>query len=136
MLDRFSLAVLNRGQLTASDFDQDDSGAVSLQPDARRRYLALWEEMLARRAPGLGSDALGADVDADRPPARRVARGVAESERPNDFVTWRHRMERQVERLRRFLMNGVPYRALFPEKARSSRKNRPPDGSHDPGTPA
>jgi len=105
MVDRFTLKALHLRQLVPDDFETRDDGAVRLTDDARRRYLELWEEMLVRRAPRLRNE----KSEEEMVPAERIAREGAAA--PAE-VTWRHRIERQVHRLKRFLLKRVPYRPL------------------------
>ncbi len=44
LADRLALTLLNRRQLGASDFAQDEGGAVRLSDDARRTVLTAWQE--------------------------------------------------------------------------------------------
>lgn len=44
LVDRLVLALVNRRQLRPSDFDVQDSGAVMLTDDARKRVLTAWQE--------------------------------------------------------------------------------------------
>ena len=43
-VDRFVLSLVNRGQLGVNDFIQQESGAVILKDDARRKLLVAWQE--------------------------------------------------------------------------------------------
>lgn len=44
LADRLALSLINRRQLTASDFAFEDGGAVSLKEDARKVVLVAWQE--------------------------------------------------------------------------------------------
>lgn len=44
LADRVALSLLNRGQLTAKDFEWHDGGAVMLRDDARKTVLATYQE--------------------------------------------------------------------------------------------
>lgn len=44
MADRFVLTAINNRVVTSSDFIREESGAVRLQDDARRRFLKVWQE--------------------------------------------------------------------------------------------
>lgn len=111
MVDRFTLRLLNLGQLEREDFEEQEDGAVRLTPDGRRRYLTLWEEMLMKRAPGLRNES--EDVG-------ERAQWVTKEGGEEADVTWRHRMERQVNALRRYLLNGAPFEPL--QRSRKSSK--------------
>lgn len=42
--DRLALSLINRQQIRADDFDIQESGAVFLKPDSRKKILAAWQE--------------------------------------------------------------------------------------------
>jgi len=42
--DRLGLTLINRGQITASDFDQRDGGAVMLNESGRKTVVTAWQE--------------------------------------------------------------------------------------------
>ncbi len=132
MVDTFTLRLLNRGQLQVADFDTDPGTlAVRMTADARRRYLDAWEEMLDRRGGRLPREADdGADGDDDGA-VERVGRGGEPPTRAGRGVSWRYRIERQVARLRRFLMSDEPYRPLHAAakcaKSHEIDSHRPPD---------
>lgn len=44
LADRLALALLNRKQLTAADFQHQESGAVLLREDSRKKVLVAWQE--------------------------------------------------------------------------------------------
>jgi CRISPR-associated protein Cas1 len=44
LADRFALTLINRGQITARDFDQREGGAVMLNDQERRAVVAAWQE--------------------------------------------------------------------------------------------
>ncbi|ESQ15438.1 MAG: type I-C CRISPR-associated endonuclease Cas1 [Thiohalocapsa sp. PB-PSB1] len=44
LADRLALTLINRGQLTATDFDERDGGAVLLSDEGRRTTVAAWQE--------------------------------------------------------------------------------------------
>lgn len=44
LADRLALALLNRRQLNAADFDQRENGAVTLRDDSRKKVLVAWQE--------------------------------------------------------------------------------------------
>ncbi len=113
LVDRFTLRLLNRSELTEADFEDRDHDAVGLRDGARRRYLELWEEMLSARAPRLRNDG-AISGDEDMAEAQELGRAVPAGQEVElgERVTWRFRMERQIHRLRRFLLKGVPYRPL------------------------
>lgn len=125
MVDRFVLRVLNRGQFKVEDFEAHDDGGVRLTQAARRVFLELWEELLAKRATALRNEPVATAAEGVLL-AKRIGRaGEGEDEedgdeaRPEDetdegeeappVVTWRTRMERQVLRLHRCLMKGEAY---------------------------
>jgi CRISPR-associated protein Cas1 len=56
LADRLVLTLINRGQLKANDFTQDEGGAVSLTEDGRKAVLIAWQERKKRdlRHPFLG----------------------------------------------------------------------------------
>lgn len=117
LVDRFVLRVVNRRQFALDDFEEHDGGAVRLSSEARRRFLELWEELLASRAPALRND-VDLPSDFERPEAVRIG-GTGSGADPagdGEGPTWRGRMERQVGRLRRFVMRGEAYRGLMASK--------------------
>lgn len=44
LADRLALTLINRQQVRARDFKRQESGAVLLEPDARKRVLVAWQE--------------------------------------------------------------------------------------------
>jgi CRISPR-associated protein Cas1 len=44
LADRFALTLINRGQLTARDFDEREGGAVMLNETGRRALVTAWQE--------------------------------------------------------------------------------------------
>lgn len=42
--DRFVLTLINRNELTSEDFEQQVSGAVKMKSDARKKFLASWQQ--------------------------------------------------------------------------------------------
>lgn len=44
LCDRLALTLINRGQLSASDFDEREGGAVMLNDKGRRSVIAAWQE--------------------------------------------------------------------------------------------
>ncbi len=44
LADRLALALLNRRQLEADDFDRRENGAVALREDSRKKVLVAWQE--------------------------------------------------------------------------------------------
>ncbi len=44
LADRLALALLNRRQLDANDFDYRENGAVALREDSRKKVLVAWQE--------------------------------------------------------------------------------------------
>lgn len=44
LADRLALTLINRGQITASDFDIREGGAVSLNDQGRRKVVTAWQE--------------------------------------------------------------------------------------------
>lgn len=108
MVDRFVLRTLNRRELSPEDFEQrDDDGAYRLRAEGRRGFLERWEAYLNEPAAGLRKERELEDDGVDRSPIRVGSAGVVED--GGGAVTWRRRMERQVQRLRRFLMKGEAY---------------------------
>jgi CRISPR-associated protein Cas1 len=127
LVDRFTLRLLRRGQLKREDFiEREEDGAVRLTDDARRSYLEWWEETLSSRAPLFRDDAPddGSDLSRSaewiRPRRDRVPDASAKGGVPEE-LTWRFRMERQVQRLARFLLRDAPFKPL-----QSSRKPKRP----------
>lgn len=124
LVDRFTLRLLRRGQLKREDFiEREDDGAVRLTDEARRSYLAWWEETLSSRAPLLRNDAPD-DGDLWRSaewirPRRDGELDASAQDRAPEELTWRYRMERQVQRLARFLLRDAPFKPL-----QSSRKSK------------
>jgi len=108
MVDRFTLSLLNNRQLGEEDFERvEGTGAVRLTGEGRRRYLGWWEEMMMKQAPALRNEPEG------EAGSMRLGRdGPGEELEGGGRVSWRRRIERQVAGLRRFLMDGVPYRPL------------------------
>lgn len=133
MVDRFTVALLRRRQLAADDFERQEDGAVRLAHDARRRYLELWEEMLERPAPSLRGEESEADGDAVTEDFVAAPPGRSEPDQP---VTWRRRIRRQVRRLQQYLMRDIPYRGMLADgTARNlndkgtDKKTHPPDAT-------
>ena len=123
MVDRFTLRLLNLRQLSASDFDRDAiTGAVRMTAAARRRYLESWDEMLVKRRGKLQREG----DDEDEEPALRAG-AETENDGPvprSERVSWQYRVERQVARLKRFLLRDEPYRPLTGSvRAKSSRSD-------------
>ena len=109
LVDRFVLRMLNRRQLAPSDFMEHDGGGVRLSAEARRRFLEAWEENLEGAAPSLRNEVV---AEADHAGARRITRtdtGQPDEGDGEEGPRWRRRMERQVDRLRRFLMKNEDY---------------------------
>ena len=44
LADRLALTLINRGQISADDFDQHEGGAVLLSDKGRRKVVAAWQE--------------------------------------------------------------------------------------------
>jgi len=44
LADRLALTLLNRRQIDASHFDRQESGAVRLREDSRKKVLVAWQE--------------------------------------------------------------------------------------------
>ena len=44
LADRFALTLINRGQITARDFDLREGGAVMLNEQGRRAVVTAWQE--------------------------------------------------------------------------------------------
>lgn len=44
LADRLALTLINRRQITADDFDKEESGAVFLKEDSRKKVLNAWQE--------------------------------------------------------------------------------------------
>jgi CRISPR-associated protein Cas1 len=109
LVDRFVLKLLNRKQLTPADFETVE-GAVRLNAGGRRTFYEEWEKCLTERAVQLPDVSEHAEDLLEM----RAERGGSLSDPGTAVVTWRHRMERQVARLRRHLMKNVPYRPLVP----------------------
>ena len=121
LVDRFVLSLLNRKQLKEEHFETLEDGAVRLETQGRRIFYELWDRHLSERAIQLP----GVSEEAEEPLEMRAERGAGFSDPGTAVVTWRHRLERQVARLKRHLMKGVPYRPLVPPR-------RPAGGA--PGT--
>ncbi|MCS6912337.1 MAG: CRISPR-associated endonuclease Cas1 [Myxococcales bacterium] len=117
LVDRFTLRLLNRRQLGPEEFEEQEGGAVRLTAEGRRKYLELWEEALNRQ--------VRRRDDEPQEGTRRLGRRAVRSD-PAEGWSWRRRMERQVQRLRRYLLEGVAYRPLHPPPA------SPQDSSADP----
>lgn len=113
LVDRFVLRVLNRRQLRAEDFEEadDGEGSVRLTAEGRRKFLSLWEETMSLRAPLLPGEG-EFEHDAGRPQAAHLSRRSTPFEGEGER-NWHTRIERQVHRLRRFIMKGEPYVALM-----------------------
>jgi CRISPR-associated protein Cas1 len=128
LVDRFVLRLVNRRELGASDFDTHEGGAVRLTPDAKRRVVTSWEETLVKRNAKLAGEH-GSDADEEEG-AKRVGWGAYEE----DGSSWRYRIERQVMRLKRFLMKGEPYRALHARGSGPDGKRKAGRGDRGPVT--
>ncbi len=115
LVDRFTLRVLNNGQLEPEDFEEGEDRAVRLTSEGRRKYLELWERMMGERAP---QSRMYDDGEAEMG-AKVVTR---EKEAGWAGVSWRFRMERQVNRLRRFLMEGASYCSLHRGRTKRRRE--------------
>jgi len=86
--------------------------------------------MISSRKPNLSKTA-GTDAEDDAQSASlHLARESPDDS--SDTINWRRRMEIQVDRLRRFLMNGSDYRGLFTERQNTTKRNLRDDGSHGP----
>ena len=44
LADRLALTLINRKQLSSDDFDKEESGAVFLKEDSRKKVLNAWQE--------------------------------------------------------------------------------------------
>ena len=44
LADRLALTLINRKQISADDFDKEESGAVFLKEDSRKKVLNAWQE--------------------------------------------------------------------------------------------
>jgi CRISPR-associated protein Cas1 len=44
LADRLALSLVNRGQLSANDFNVEEAGGVRMTDDARKRVLIAWQE--------------------------------------------------------------------------------------------
>jgi len=44
LADRLALTLINRGQITAADFDEREGGAVMLNDKGRRAVVTAWQE--------------------------------------------------------------------------------------------
>lgn len=97
MVDRLVLKLLNRQQVLHRHFVTLPDGAVRLTDEGRRIFLLQWELMLAER------------------PARRATTSNTSDDDDDSAAgpSWRHRIVRQVGRLKRFLLHGKPFRPLF-----------------------
>jgi CRISPR-associated protein Cas1 len=130
MVDRFVLRSLNRAQLTAAHFETRPDGAVRLSLQGRRVFMPLWEALLSERAAKTQRNRSDEEQEereeaAEGDEAIRVERGATSVPEPTGkIVSWRHRIERQVSRLHRFLLKQQPYRTLLSERPA------------DPGAPA
>lgn len=51
VIDRFTLSILNRRMLTMDDFDDKHELGIRLEPEALRRYLALYEHAMGEALP-------------------------------------------------------------------------------------
>jgi CRISPR/Cas system-associated endonuclease Cas1 len=84
VIDRLTLRLLNRRQLTPVDFEGGEAG-LRLSTDAFKRFLALYEENLRSESEGQGTptwrERLQAQVDAVK---EMVMAGVVTS-----FYTWK-----------------------------------------------
>ena len=129
LVDRFVLRMLNRKQLTPESFEAHEGGSVRFTSAGKRSFLEAWEEMMGASAPALRNEQV-VPGDRERAEAQRIerpwdevdgkgGRKEREEDREDDrehaeeggrgTATWRGRMGRQVQRLRRFLMRGEPY---------------------------
>lgn len=107
MVDRFTLALLNRRQLRSDDFETHDDGAVRLTAEGRRKYLELWESML------------GAGGTVGRGPSPD---GATDDDRSRS--SWRERIARQAHRLRIHLLDGAAYRPLTAPRPTTPEKGQ------------
>ncbi len=124
MVDRFTLRLLNRGQLKADDFQTQEDGAVRMTQEARRRYLALWEELLGSKAGALANE--GPLSGEDLVETQRVKRPTDEGDPEVEAAaTWRGRIERQVMRLHRFLMKNEAYVPMTATRRTETTAERP-----------
>jgi len=119
VVDRLMLRLLNRQQFGPQGFERDETtGGVRLSLPSRRLLFAAWEQHLT------GSpDDTPAEPDEDDPLAVHVRRGGIVDDPGKRPRTWQQRMERQVLRLRRFLLKDHPYRPLL------TPPEEPPDGT-------
>ena len=44
LADRLALTLINRRQISSDDFDREESGAVFLKEDSRKKVLTAWQE--------------------------------------------------------------------------------------------
>lgn len=44
LADRLALTLINRRQISSDDFDKEESGAVFLKEDSRKKVLTAWQE--------------------------------------------------------------------------------------------
>lgn len=110
MVDRFTVNLLHRRQILASDFEAAENSGVRLTQDARRRYLELWEDMLSQRAPALRGEQAS---EAENEPGSVFVGSSEPTTDDSPAASWRQRMQRQVGRLYAYLMHGTPYRGLL-----------------------
>jgi len=121
MVDRFVLRMLNRGQIKPEAFEVREGGAVRLTPEGLRTFFELWEEMMAGRAPGEWGELEGGEEP--------EVVGREEGQRgERETVTWRRRIEEQVGRLRRYIMNGTPYEPVRVRSTKKGGKDSPAGG--------
>jgi CRISPR-associated protein Cas1 len=138
LVDRFTLRLLNTRQLAPGDFIEVEDGAVRLSAEARVQYLSLWDAVLRERVSLLRGE-VEDEADAEHSRTQRIERPPdPDAEEPEvsddasegkpgpregpgaEGLTWRYRIERQVSRYRRFLMNDEPFRPLAePRKPRN-----------------
>lgn len=111
MVDRFVLKLLNRREFQAGDFEEREDGAYRLTPDGRRRFLEAWEGLLTERTGALRNELPLPEDEMERTP-ERMGPPEAGAE-AGAGATWRGRMERQVHRLRRFMMKEEAYVPLL-----------------------
>lgn len=85
LVDQFTLALINRGEVREEDFVTDSHGGVRMTPEALRAYLPKYEQRLSggKSAAGRG----GADLRlAFRAQAERLERAVLNDEPYEPFV--------------------------------------------------
>lgn len=109
LVDRFVLKLLNRQQVGPHGFERDEAtGGIRLALASRRLFLAAWESHLAAQETQAATEPEEEDALLLHVP--RV-RGVDDPGKR--AKSWQHRMDRQVLRLRRFLLKGHPFAPLL-----------------------